>query len=54
MEEIYYNSKIEEYTLKKEIEKIKSIKKIPIKFKENDSTSRFRKEILRKELESKK
>ena len=49
--EIYYNEKIKNYTLQKEIEEFKSIKKVPIRFKLNDDTSRFRKEILKKELE---
>ena len=49
--EIYYNDKIKNYTLEKEIEGIKSIKKVPIRFKLSDDTSRFRKEILKKELE---
>jgi hypothetical protein len=51
--QIFYNSQIENYTLKSEIEKVKSIKKIPIKYKQNDSTSKFREEILNKEITQK-
>lgn len=50
MAEILFNSKIGEYTFSKEIEGVRSIKKIPMKFKFEDSTSRFRKEFLRKEI----
>ena len=49
--EIYYNTKLENYTLKKVIEEVKSIKKIPIKFKLSDDTSKFRKRILQKKLD---
>ena len=54
MVEILYNDNIKEYTFKKEINGIKSFKKIPIKFKLEDSTSRYRKELLKKEILSKK
>ena len=47
---ILFNEKLNDYTLKEEIENIKSIKQSPIKFKFNDSTSRFRKEILKTEM----
>ena len=50
MPEILFNEKINQYTLKEEIDKKKSIKKVPIKFKFEDKTSRFRKEILAKSL----
>ncbi len=49
--EIFYNEKIKNYTLKEEIKGIKSIKKIPLKFKVNDKTSKFRVDLLRTELE---
>lgn len=49
-EEILFNDKLNQYTLEKEIKKSTSYKKIPIKFKLEDSTSRFRKEILKKEI----
>lgn len=48
--EILYNEKIKNYTLQKKIENVNSIKKIPIKFKLNDKTSKYRKEILKKEI----
>ena len=50
MAEIFWNDKLGDYTLEKEIDGVKSIKKKPIKYKENDSTSKFRKEILKKEI----
>ena len=50
MAEIFFNDKINNYTLQEEIDGVKSIKKIPIKFKVNDKTARFRKEILKKEI----
>ena len=50
MAEILFNEKINDYTLEEEIEGVKSIKKVPIKFKLSDSTSRFRKEILKREI----
>jgi len=52
MVEILFNEKINQYTLKEKIEDIKSIKKIPIKFKFEDKTSRFRKEILSESINS--
>ena len=48
--EIYYNEKIQNYTLAEEVEGVKSIKKKPIKFKLKDSTARFRKEQLKKSI----
>ena len=50
MAEILFNEKTNEYTLEEEIKKVKSIKRVPIKFKPEDKTSRFRKEILKKEI----
>jgi len=47
MSEILFNEKLNNYTLKEEIEGVKSIKRAPIKFKASDSTSKYRKEILR-------
>lgn len=47
MAEILFNKKTNEYTLK---ESKDTIKRVPIKFKLEDKTSRFRKEILKKEL----
>lgn len=49
-EEIFFNEKLNNYTLEKEIEGINSEKKIPIKFKLEDTTARFRQEILKKEI----
>ncbi len=49
-EEIYYNEKINNYTLEKEIDGVKSIKRIPLKFKLEDSTAKYRQEILKEEL----
>lgn len=51
MTEILFNEKTNEYTLLDEIKGVKSIKRVPIKFKPEDSTARFRKDILKKELE---
>jgi rRNA maturation protein Nop10 len=50
MAEILFNEKINDYTLKEEIDGVKSIKKVPIKFKIIDSTAKYRKEILKKEV----
>jgi rRNA maturation protein Nop10 len=49
-EEIFFNEKIGKYTLRKEIEGVLSIKRIPLKFKLNDSTARYRQELLRKKI----
>ncbi len=49
--EIYWNEKLNDYTLEKEIDGVKSIKRKPMKFKQDDKTSKFRKEILEKELD---
>ena len=48
--EILYNDKSQRYTLKKEVEGVTSYKRVPIKFKFEDSTARFRTEELKKEL----
>ncbi len=53
MSEILFNQNNNKYTLKDEINGVKSIKRAPIKFKFNDSTSRFRKEILKDEVNRK-
>lgn len=45
-----FNEKINDYTFKTEIDGVKSIKKVPIKFKLDDSTSKYRKELLKKKL----
>ena len=50
MAEILFDEKKKEYTLKNNKT---SIKKVPIKFKLDDKTSRFRKEILKKETDEK-
>ncbi|MCA9486518.1 hypothetical protein H6501_02575 [Candidatus Woesearchaeota archaeon] len=50
MVEILFNEKLGNYTFKKEIDNVPSVKRVPIKFKAEDSTARFRKEDLRKEL----
>jgi rRNA maturation protein Nop10 len=48
--EIFYNEELKDYTLKAKIGTKKSIKKVPIKFKMDDKTARFRQEILKKEI----
>ena len=48
--QILFNSKINEYTLQKEVEGVVSEKKTPIKFREKDTTSKYRRAILEKEL----
>ena len=53
MAEILFNSKRGEYTLKEKIKDTKSEKRVPIKFKLEDKTSKYRKEILKKEILSK-
>ena len=50
MTQILYNDKIADYTLKKEIEGVASYRRVPLKFKPNDSTKRFRKKILKDEI----
>ncbi|MCA9459078.1 MAG: hypothetical protein KC550_00855 [Nanoarchaeota archaeon] len=50
MAEIFYNEKINNYTLDEEKQGVKSIKKVPMKFKLEDTTSKYRKEILKKEI----
>jgi hypothetical protein len=48
--EILFNSKLNQYTLAKEVDGVKSEKKVTIKFKEKDSTAKFRRAMLEKEL----
>lgn len=50
MTEILFNSKLNNYTFQEEIESVKSYKRAPLKFKLEDSTSKYRKEILRNQL----
>lgn len=50
MTQILFNEKLNNYTFEEEINGVKSIKKIPLKFKLEDSTSKYRKEILKKEI----
>ena len=49
-EQIYFNKKTENYTLRKEIEGVSSIKKVPIRFKLEDNTAKFRQKILREKI----
>ena len=51
MAEIFYSEKRGEYTLNEEVDGEKTLKKVPIKFKLHDKNSRFRKQILKEELE---
>ena len=44
--EIFFNEKKKEYTLERE----GNIKKVPIKFKVQDKTAKYREEILEKEI----
>ena len=48
--EILFNSKLGEYTLQKSVDGVVSDKKIPIKFKEKDSTAKYRRNMLESEL----
>lgn len=48
--EIYFNKKTNEYTLNEEVEGQKCIKKKPLKYKSQDSTAKFRKQILKEKL----
>ena len=48
--EILFNEEIGNYTLQKEINGVKSIKKVPIKYKPEDTTAKFRQEILKNQL----
>lgn len=48
-EEIFYDEKVG-YTLEDEVDGVKSIKKVPMKFKPEDKTAKYRKEILKKEI----
>ena len=51
MTEILFNKNLGKYTLQEEVKGTKSYKRVPIKYKPNDSTSRFRRDILDKKLE---
>jgi rRNA maturation protein Nop10 len=48
--EILFNESIDDYTLHSEINGVASIKKVPLKFKIEDKTARFRQEILKKSI----
>lgn len=48
--EIFYSKKTKEYTLEEEVKGEKSSKRVPLKFKKEDSTSKYRKELLKQEL----
>ncbi len=48
--EILWNEKLNDYTLEEEIGGVKSEKRVPIKFKEQDKTAKFRQEILKKDI----
>lgn len=50
MAEILFNPKINNYTLQLEIDGVKSIKKVPLKFKIDDTTSKYRKESLKDKI----
>ena len=45
-QEIHFNEKEQEYALEKQ----GNIKKVPIKFKKEDKTAKYREEILEKEV----
>ncbi len=49
--EILFNEKINDYTLEEEIKGEKSVRKVPYKFKIGDKTAKYRKEILKEELD---
>jgi len=48
--EILFNSKLNDYTLQAEVDGVKSIKKIPLKFKAEDTTARFRQKTLKEKV----
>ena len=48
--EILFNEELGNYTLEQEINGVKSIKKVPIKYKPQDTTAKFRQEILKNQL----
>lgn len=50
MAEILWNENLENYTFKSEINRTKSIKRVPIKFKIDDKTARFRRDLLKKKI----
>ncbi len=48
--EILFNEELNNYTLKQQIGETKSVKKVPIKYKPQDTTAKFRQEILKNQL----
>ena len=50
--EILYNDELKNYTLEKEVNSVKSYKKVPIKYKTSDKTSKYRKEILANQIDN--
>ncbi len=48
--EILYNDELKNYTLEQKSGKTNSYKRVPIKYKEHDTTARFRKEQLKEEI----
>ncbi len=48
--EILFNEELGNYTLQKEINGTTSIKKVPIKYKPQDTTAKFRQTILKDKL----
>lgn len=54
MSEILFNTKLDNYTLQGEVKDTKSEKRVPMKFKLEDKTSKYRKAILKEEILSKK
>ena len=49
--EIFFNDKLNEYSMEREVGGIKSYKRVPMKFKLDDSTAKYRSAILKKEIE---
>jgi hypothetical protein len=50
MVEILFNEKLKEYTFQKEFKGVKSVKRVPIKYKSIDSTRKFRTQMLKEEI----
>jgi rRNA maturation protein Nop10 len=48
--EILFNDELNDYTLQKEVNGVKSYKKVPLKYKPDDTTAKFRQEILKNQL----
>ena len=48
--EILYNEKLGNYTLKKEVDGVLSTKKVPLNYKQKDTTSQYRKEQLKEKI----